>query len=48
MAIVLQSSLFEDEFVPRCTLCEEWGDRPLTREEAKDWALSHVCAEKDS
>lgn len=47
MAIVLQLSLFEGEFVPFCTLCEQWGGGPMSREVAKMWALAHVCDEAE-
>lgn len=47
MAVVLQSSIFEGEFVPYCTRCHRWGNRPISRDAAKAWAEKHNdCADE--
>jgi hypothetical protein len=47
MPIVLQASLFEGEFVPYCTICQQWATYPMDREQAKSWALGHKCDEAE-
>jgi hypothetical protein len=47
MAIVLQHSLFDGEFVPFCTECQKWADHQMSRSGAMIWANSHRCEKEE-